>query len=129
MPSSKTSKSPSGSGASFGARLIIILFALGIVVLGAYPIRRDIQSAADKARGYLNSHLPVLAGDPKSKDRASLYNPDAGSNGGFVINTEDLPDPERPKGVTVDSKAKEREQLDRLSQKDKKELNELVNGF
>ena len=127
--SSSKSQSSSGasSGASFGARLLIILFALGIVVLGAYPIRRDIQGAAGKARAYLNDHMPDLAAYTKSKDRASLYRPEP--SGSLVIDTEDLPAPERPKGITVDSKAKEREQLDRLSQKDKKELSELVNGF
>ncbi len=134
MANSK-SQSPK-TGGTLGARLLIILFAAGLVVLGAYPIRRDIRGAAGKARSYFHEHFPILAGtdrggtesaDSKAKARASLYRSD--ETGALVIDTQDLPQPTRPKGITLDKKAGEKHELDRLSQTDKKELSDLVNGF
>ncbi len=129
--SKSQSKPKAASEASIGARLVVILFALGIVVIGAYPIRKDVRDMVGSAKSYFNKNLPILSGNSRPADRAGDPSARAryGEDTSLLLDSEDLPAPVKPKGITVDKEAHQKPQLDKLTHDDRKQLSELVNGF
>ncbi len=99
----------SASEGTFLARLFIIITAIGIIVLGVYPIRGDIRKAANSAQHYVQRNLPILTG------------------GGSGARVGSAPEPRKPAGVVIEDSP--RKKVDRLTPEDRKELSELVNSF
>jgi hypothetical protein len=62
---------PGGSEVGFGKRLLVILYAAGIVAIGAYPIQREFGSVYNfldiKIRQYANTSLPDEIGSLREK--------------------------------------------------------------
>lgn len=112
----------SASEGTLFARLFIIVIALGIIVLGIYPIRSDIREVAAKTKIFLRKNLPILTGERRE-------NTDKRQPARVVASSEEPPQPRKPEGVILEEGARSRQKLDRLTTDDRKELSELVNGF
>ncbi|MFN8389266.1 MAG: hypothetical protein U0136_03145 [Bdellovibrionota bacterium] len=116
---------------AFSSRLLIMLFALAIVVIGVYPIRKQIRHAVEGARRFVHSALPTLRSD--SWGGGSIG--DDASDGhrfSFTDDTQDgasEPPVRRPERVTVDRELHKKNQLDRITPNDRKQLSDLVNSF
>ena len=126
---SKSSDSPT----SFANRLLVILFALGMVVIGVQPIKGQLRKYVEDAKSFARTNLPILlddANDPGADSRAdrralspNTVSPNPGTLG------EETRRPELPKGIAIDEASHKRGQLDKLSKEDRKQLSELVNQF
>ncbi len=117
------------AGPGFGARLLIIFFALGIVALGLHPIRRDIRGFAHDAQAFLKRTVPTLSslgedsGLPPARRSSALNDSDQ------VPTINPAKRSGAPSGVEMDHEAEKKPQLDKLSPHDRKQLSDLVNGF
>ncbi len=108
-----------------GLRFLIVLFALGLVIIGVYPISAKVRQSITNVTRYVRKSLPEInlqgldeRSDPANR-RSMLWDSAA----------EEAPPKKTPENVTVDRAAKVRPQLDRLSPNDRKQLSDLVNSF
>ena len=106
-----------------GARLLVILYALGIVILGAYPIRHDLRQMKDIAATviprWLARHSPVSIESRPQNERRLVLDPESPNrSSGPGIAPDGLSRSEAPS-----------KHVDRLSDSDRKELENLVNSY
>lgn len=99
-----------------GARLLIILYALGIVIIGAHPIQQEYGSVMAYIKKEYASFMQEHSVQKKS--RARLNHPQKSFNwfGAFSAK-EDHPPVEKHKD------------LDKLTSKDRNELNNLLDDL
>jgi hypothetical protein len=123
----------SAAEGTFASRILIMLFALAVVILGAYPIRQQLRRHANDIRALVRENLPELPATGLSADSLSLNSASGESHSSSTFslwgNDEDAPPVKRPKNVVVEKNAATKQQLDRLSPDDRKQLSELVNSF
>lgn len=92
---------------SLGTRLLIMLYGLGIVLIGAYPIQREYGGVFTFLRKKVVSHSQQT--ESLVRSRAKLADPVSAASG------------EQSKGKGKD--------LDHLTKKDKTALNGLIQGL
>ena len=131
-------KSPPKAG--FGGRVMVMLLALALVVFGIYPNRREIKQSVAGLREFVDKHLPYDGSTrtPQSKSAEARGKPSDdplsfslwGSDPESPAKTETKDDTkEKAATPAVDPHMQSREQLDKLSTKDRKQLSDLVNSF
>lgn len=124
----------SDSSSSFASRLLVILFALGMVVIGVQPIKGQLRRYVDEARSFARTNFPMLIDDTRGDRRARFSNQSGSQAQGAAAGKsgalgEETRRPELPKGIAIDETSHKRDQLDKLSKEDRKQLSELVNEF
>ncbi len=110
----------------FGTKLLIICFALGMVAIGLHPIRKDIRGAAREAQSFFQRNFPSLGDFNSDTDFSSTRRASA------LEDTVDVPTivpGRKPAAVILEPEAAKKLPVDKLTQKDRKQLSDLVNGF
>ena len=105
-----------------GVRLLIILYALGIVAIGAYPIQKQyggiVEFLKQQTFGLSQAKIPYV--------RARM------GTGGGVLKSLDLPSRDLPdirEGTVETGRAGRAERVDEITGKDRKALNKLIDGL
>ena len=103
---------------SLGTRLLIMLYGLGIVLIGAYPIVQEYGSVFTFLKKKVVSYSQQT--ESQARSRAKLADPVSAAAGGSAA-AERSASSEQSKGKVKD--------LDHLTKKDKTALNGLIQGL
>lgn len=101
----------SGDDGKLGARLLIILYALGIVIVGAYPLQREYGGVWEFISKEYESLTEKYSVHRRSRAR---------------LNEPEVKRLSWPDAQTSDRSITKDKDLDRLTKKDRSELNDLI---